>query len=338
MKPSFPSGARPVPGRRQVVATLACAVAGLATTWRAHAAGTPDPQRFPRKPVTLVVPYSAGGGTDIVGRLLAQKLGDRWGQSVLVDNRTGANGVIGSGHVAKSPPDGYTLLLVVGSHAVNPALMRSIPYDTVNAFTSITNVATSPMVLVVAARGPYRNLPDLLAAARKDELGVGNSEGQTRLTTELVRQAAGLKTVEVPYKGGAPMMVDIIGGHLPMGYTSVLTALPHVQAGNMRVVGVAARERLAVFPDAMTFAEAGVPGVESLSWYGLFGPAGMPAALVEQIGTDLRAACADPAVVSQLRDQGATLLLGSPAELDRFVRAEAAKWAAVAQRGGIRPE
>ena len=338
MKPSFPSGARPVPGRRQVVATLACAVAGLATTWRAHAAGTPDPQRFPRKPVTLVVPYSAGGGTDIVGRLLAQKLGDRWGQSVLVDNRTGANGVIGSGHVAKSPPDGYTLLLVVGSHAVNPVLMRSLPYDTLNAFTSITNVATSPMVLVVAARGPYRNLPDLLAAARKDELGVGNSEGQTRLTTELVRQAAGLKTVEVPYKGGAPMMVDIIGGHLPMGYTSVLTALPHVQAGNMRVVGVAARERLAVFPDAMTFAEAGVPGVESLSWYGLFGPAGMPAALVEQIGTDLRAACADPAVVSQLRDQGATLLLGSPAELDRFVRAEAAKWAAVAQRGGIRPE
>ena len=338
MKPSFRSSARPIPGRRQVVAALAGAVAAIASPWQAQAAGTPDPQRFPRKPVTLVVPYSAGGGTDIVGRMLAQKLGDRWGQSVLVDNRTGANGVIGSAHVAKSPPDGYTLLLVVGSHAVNPALMRSIPYDTVNAFTSITNVATSPMVLVVAARGPYKNLPELLAAARKDELGVGNSEGQTRLTGELVRQAAGLKTVEVPYKGGAPMMVDIIGGHLPMGYTSVLTALPHVQAGNMRVVGVAARERLAVFPEAMTFAEAGVPGVESLSWYGMFGPAGMPPALVEQVGADLRAVCADPAVVSQLRDQGAQLVLGSPADLDRFVRAEAAKWAAVAQRGGIKPE
>jgi tripartite-type tricarboxylate transporter receptor subunit TctC len=339
MKPSFFS-APALPSRRRAVAALAGAVAGIAAPWSAHAAGTPEPAqtRFPRKPVTLVVPYSAGGGTDIVGRLLAQKLGDRWGQSVLVDNRTGANGVIGSAHVSKSPPDGYTLLLVVGSHAVNPALMRSIPYDTVNAFTSITNVAVSPMVLVVAARGPYRNLPELLAAARKDELGVGNSEGQTRLTGELVRQAAGLKTVEVPYKGGAPMMVDIIGGHLPMGYTSVLTALPHVQAGNMRVVGVAARERLNVFPDAMTFAEAGVPGVESLSWYGMFGPAGMPPALVEQIGNDLRAVCAEPAVVSQLRDQGAQLVLGSPADLDRFVRAEAAKWAAVAQRGGIKPE
>ncbi len=293
---------------------------------------------FPRKPVTLVVPYSPGGGTDIVGRLLAQKLSERWGQSVVVDNRTGANGVIGSHHVSKAPPDGYTLLLVVGSHAVNPTLMKTMPYDTVNAFTSITNVATSPMVMVVSAKGPYKTLPDLLKAARTTELGVGNSEGQTRLTGELIRQAAGLKTVEVPYKGGAPMMVDIIGGHLPMGLTSVLTALPHVQAGNLRVVGVASRERLNVFPDAMTYAEAGVPGVESLSWYGMFGPAGMPAPLVEQIVGDLRAVCADPAVLAQLRGQGAQLVLGSPAELDTFVRAEASKWATVAQRGGIRPE
>jgi len=321
------------PTRRTAVGAALGLLATAATGVRAA-----DAAPFPRKPVTLVVPYSAGGGTDIVGRLLAQKLSDRWGQSVLVDNRTGANGVIGSGMVAKAPPDGYTLLLVVGSHAVNPTLMKSLPYDTVTAFTAITNVATSPMVLVVSAKGPYKTLPDLLAAARTQELGVGNSEGQTRLTGELVRQAAGLKTVEVAYKGGAPMMVDVIGGHLPMGYTSVLTALPHVQAGNMRVVGVAGRERISAFPDAMTFAEAGVPGVESLSWYGMFGPAGMPAPLVEQIGRDLRAVCADPAVVKQLGDQGAKLLLGSPAELDRFVRAEAAKWAAVAQRGGIRSE
>ncbi|QHI99897.1 tripartite tricarboxylate transporter substrate binding protein [Xylophilus rhododendri] len=307
-----------------------------AAPWAARAA-TPA-ARFPQKPVTLVVPYAAGGGTDIVGRLLAQKLGDRWGQSVLVDNRTGANGVIGTAHVAKSPPDGYTLLLVVGSHALNPVLMKTLPYDTLSAFTPITNVAVSPMVLVVASKGSYKTLPDLLTAARKEELGVGNSEGQTRLTGELVRQAAGLKTVEVAYKGGAPMMVDIIGGHLPMGYTSVLTALPHVQAGNMRVLGVAARERLAVFPDAMTFAEAGVPGVESLSWYGMFGPAGLPAALVEQINADLRAVCNEPAVAGQLRDQGAQLVLSSPAELDRFVRSEAAKWATVAQRGNIKPE
>ncbi|WP_232533138.1 MULTISPECIES: tripartite tricarboxylate transporter substrate binding protein [Ramlibacter] len=307
-------------------------MAALAFTRPVLAAG------FPAKPVSLVVPYSPGGGTDIVGRQLAQKLADRWGQSVLVDNRTGANGVIGSALVSKSSPDGYSLLLVVGSHAVNPALMKKMPYDTLSAFTSITNVATSPMVLVVSAKGPHKALPDLLKASREQELGVGYSEGQTRLTGELMRQAAGLKTVEVAYKGGAPMMVDIIGGHLPMGFTSVLTALPHVQAGNLRVVGVASRERIAVFPDAMTFAEAGVPGIESLSWYGMFGPAGMPPALVDQIVRDLRAVCADPAVVSQLRDQGAQLVLAGPADLDRFVRSEAAKWATVAQRGGIKPE
>jgi tripartite-type tricarboxylate transporter receptor subunit TctC len=307
-------------------------LAALAFAKPALAAG------YPTKPVTLVVPYSPGGGTDIVGRQLAQKLSDRWGQPMVVDNRTGANGVIGSNLVSKAPADGYTLLLVVGSHAVNPALMKKLPYDTLSAFTPITNVATSPMVLVVSAKGPYKTLPDLLTAARTQELGVGNSEGQTRLTGELMRQAAGLKTVEVFYKGGAPMMVDIIGGHLPMGFTSVLTALPHVQAGNLRVVGVAGRERIGVFPDAMTFAEAGVQGVESLSWYGMFGPAGMPSALVEQIGRELRAVCADPAVANQLRDQGAQLVLGSPAELDRFLRSEAAKWATVAQRGGIKPE
>ena len=307
-------------------------LAALAFAKPALAAG------YPTKPVTLVVPYSPGGGTDIVGRQLAQKLSDRWGQPMVVDNRTGANGVIGSNLVSKAPADGYTLLLVVGSHAVNPALMKKLPYDTLSAFTPITNVATSPMVLVVSAKGPYKTLPDLLTAARTQELGVGNSEGQTRLTGELMRQAAGLKTVEVFYKGGAPMMVDIIGGHLPMGFTSVLTALPHVQAGNLRVVGVAGRERIGVFPDAMTFAEAGVQGVESLSWYGMFGPAGMPSALVEQIGRELRAVCADPVVANQLRDQGAQLVLGSPAELDRFLRSEAAKWATVAQRGGIKPE
>ncbi len=322
-----------------------CAAPGAFTRRRALAslgtlalAGPARAQSYPSKTVTLVVPYSPGGGTDIVGRLLAQKLSERWGQSVVVDNRTGANGVIGSHSVAKAAPDGYTLMLVVGSHAVNPTLMKTMPYNTVNAFTSITNVATSPMVLVVAAKGPYKTLPDLLQAARTQELGVGNSEGQTRLTGEMIRQAAGLKTVEVPYKGGAPMMVDIIGGHLPMGLTSVLTALPHVQAGNLRVVGVAARERLNVFPDAMTYAEAGVAGVESLSWYGMFGPAGMAPALVEQIGRELRAVGTDPAVVAQLRGQGAQLVLSSPAELDRFVRAEAGKWATVAQRGGIRPE
>jgi tripartite-type tricarboxylate transporter receptor subunit TctC len=319
------------PNRRTALAALASMAATGA--WAQAPAG-----KYPSKPVTLVVPYSAGGGTDIVGRLMAQRLSDLWGQSVVVDNRTGANGVIGSNFVSRAPADGHTLLLVVGSHAVNPVLMKSLPYDTDKAFTPITNIANSPSVLVVQAAGPYKTLRDVLEAARKEPLGVGYSEGQTRLTGEMIRQAGKLQTTGVPYKGGAPIMVDIIGGHLPMGVTSVLTALPHVRSGALRVVGVADTKRMALFPDAMTFKEAGLDGVESLSWYGLFGPAGLPAPIVAQINEDLKKVAADPAVKKQMEEQGAHVTLTPPAEFRSFLAAETKKWTQVAQRGGITAE
>jgi tripartite-type tricarboxylate transporter receptor subunit TctC len=319
------------PNRRTALAALA----SLAT---AGAWAQAPAAKFPSKAVTLVVPYSAGGGTDIVGRLMAQRLSELWGQSVVVDNRTGANGVIGSNFVSRAPADGHTLLLVVGSHAVNPVLMKSLPYDTDKAFTPITNIANSPSVLVVQAAGPYKTLRDVLDAARKEPLGVGYSEGQTRLTGEMIRQAGKLQTTGVPYKGGAPIMVDIIGGHLPMGVTSVLTALPHVRSGALRVVGVADTKRMALFPDAMTFKEAGLDGVESLSWYGLFGPAGLPAPIVAQINEDLKKVAADPAVKKQMEEQGAHVTLTPPAEFRSFLAAETKKWTLVAQRGGITAE
>ncbi|MDD0814089.1 tripartite tricarboxylate transporter substrate binding protein [Curvibacter sp. HBC28] len=321
------------PTRRALGLALA---AGLASPLL-HAQG--NAARWPgNKPVTIVVPYSPGGGTDIVARTVAQRLSELWGVSVVVDNRTGANGVIGSAYVAKAAPDGYSLLMVVGSHAINPVLMKSLPYDTGRAFTPVTRLADSPMVLVVSAQGPYKTLNELLAVARKEPLGVGYSEGQTRLTGELMRQAGGLKTEGVPYKGGAPIMVDIIGGHLPMGVTSVLTALPHVQSGKLRVIGVAAAERLAIFPDAMTFREAGLPQVESLSWYGLFGPAGLSPELVSQINEDLKKVTSEPALQRQMNDQGAKVVLTPPAEFAKFLQQEQSKWARVAQQGGIQPE
>ena len=323
----------PPPNRRQLLAGLA-SLAAVGTGGGAFAQGA----KYPSKAVTLVVPYSAGGGTDIVGRLMAQRLSELWGQSVVVDNRTGANGVIGSNFVSRAPADGHTLLLVVGSHAVNPVLMKSLPYDTDKAFTPITNIANSPSVLVVQAAGPYKTLRDVLEAARKEPLGVGYSEGQTRLTGEMIRQAGKLQTTGVPYKGGAPIMVDIIGGHLPMGVTSVLTALPHVRSGALRVVGVADTKRMALFPDAMTFKEAGLDGVESLSWYGLFGPAGLPAPIVAQINEDLKKVAADPAVKKQMEEQGAHVTLTPPAEFRSFLAAETKKWTLVAQRGGITAE
>ncbi len=324
---------RALPGLTRRTA-LAAGAALLASGARAQ----PEAGPFPTKPVTLIVPYSAGGGTDIIGRLVAQRLSELWGQSVVVDNRTGANGVIGTAHVAKSPPDGHTLLLVVGSHAINPVLMKSLPYDTATAFTPLTNIASSPAVLVAATNGPYKTLADVVKAGHTTELAAGYSENQTRLTVELIRQAGNLKMVGVPYKGGAPVMVDVIGGHLPLGVTSVLTALPHVQSGALRVVGVAADKRMPIFPDAMTFDEAGVKGVESVNWYGMFGPAGMPDALVAQIVGDVRKVMTGPGVAEQIRAQGAQLVLSSSADFRKFVSAEAGKWAQVAQRGGITAE
>lgn len=316
--------------RRTAVAALASLAAMSA--WSQTAAA-----KFPGKPVTLVVPYAAGGGTDIVGRLLAHKLSELWGVSVVVDNRTGANGVIGSSYVAKAAPDGHTLL-TVSSHVINPVLMKSMPYDTAKAFTPVTNIGSSPMVLVATANGPYKTLTDVIQVARSEALAVGYSEGQTRLTAELIRQAGQLQLTGIPYRGGAPIMADIIGGHLPLGVTSVLTALPHVQSAALRVVGVAADQRMAIFPDAMTFNEVGLRGVESINWYGLFGPAGMPAEVVTQINQDLKKAMADPAVIKQMQAQGAHLMLTPPAEFRRFLAAETEKWALVAQRGGIKAE
>jgi tripartite-type tricarboxylate transporter receptor subunit TctC len=216
--------------------------------------------------------------------------------------------------------------------------MKTMPYDTDKAFTPITNIATSPSVLVVQANGPYKTLPDLLAAARKEQQGIGYSEGQTRLTGEMIKQAGKLQTVGVPYKGAAPMLTDIIGGHLPMGVTSVVSALPHVKSGNLRVIGVADSKRMAAFPDAMTFKEAGLPGVESLNWYGLFGPAGLPAPIVEQINRDLKAAASDPEVAMQVENQGANLVFAPPAEFKRFLASERTKWKLVAERSNIQPE
>ncbi|VFR83276.1 Tricarboxylate transport protein TctC [plant metagenome] len=319
--------------QRMTLGALACATALAAVS--ASVAAVDD---WPRRPVTMIVPYAPGGGTDIVARLIAQKLSLQWKQPVVVENRPGANGVIGTSHVAKAEPDGYTMMMVVGSHALNPILLKSLPYDTAKDFTPITRLAISPMVLVVAQDNPSKDLKALVEAARGKQMGVGYSEGTTQLTGELFRQEGNLKTTPVPYKGGAQIMVDIMGGHLEMGFTSVLTALPHVTGGKLRVIGVAADERMDIFPEAMTFKEAGLGGVQSLNWYGLFGPKGLPADVVARINADLRTATDDPAVAKQMKDQGAQVVLTPPAEFDAFMREEQAKWSKVAERGGIKPQ
>ncbi len=282
-----------------------------------------------------MVPYSPGGGTDIVARLVGNKLSEIWGQSVIVENKPGANGVIGSADIARSQPDGYKIMLVVGSHIINPVLTKSVPYNTDTDFTPITRLAVSPLVLVVPKEGKYADLKSFIDLGKKNDVSIGYSEGQTQLTGELIRQKAGVKVIPVPYKGGSPLMVDIIGGHVESGVTSVLTALPHVKSGKLKVIGIAGDKPVDAFPEATTFSQAGFPGVQSLSWYGLFGPKGMPDSVVSKINESLLKATQDPVIAKQLADQGAIVTLDTPAEFNTFLKDEKKKWTEVAKAGNI---
>lgn len=315
--------------------TLIQAALAMTLTTTLGTAAAQSTASWPTKPVTLIVPYSPGGGTDIIARLVGAKLSELWGQSVVVENKAGANGVIGSVDVQRAAPDGYKIMLVVGSHVINPVLTKSVPFDPVADFTPITRLATSPLVLVVQNNDKYPDLASFIEQGRKSDVSIGYSEGQTQLTGELIRQAAGVKTVPVPYKGGSPLMVDIIGGHVESGVTSVLTALPHVHSGKLKVIGVADKAPNAAFPGVATFHDAGYPAVESLSWYGLFGPKGMSQEIVERIRTDLKRVTEDPTVAKQLKDQGATILIDSSDDFRKFLADEKTKWAEVAKKGGI---
>lgn len=315
--------------------TLGLSVVALSLVAICPASFAADTTAWPTKAVTLMVPYAPGGGTDIIARLVGSKLSEIWGQSVIIENKAGANGAIGSAEIARSAPDGYKIMLVVGSHVINPILTKSVPYDSVNDFTPITLLAGSPMVLVVQKDGKYPDLASFIKQGRQTDISVGYSEGQTQLTGELIKQKAGIKVVPVPYKGGSPLMVDIIGGHVESGVTSVLTALPHVKSGKLMVIGTTDEKKLAVFPNAVTFKEAGYPEVESLSWYGLFGPKGMPDAVVQKILDGLIKATQDPAIAKQLDEQGAIVILNKPAEFKTFLDKETVKWTEVAKNGNI---
>ena len=322
-------------GRRLALKLAGVAASLLLTGTGAIAAET---AAWPTKPVTLMVPYAGGGGTDILARLVGSKLAEIWGQSVIVENKAGANGVIGSAEIARSAPDGYKVMLVVGSHVINSILTKSVPFDSLTDFTPITLLAASPMVLVVQKDGKFPDLETFIKKGKQAPISVGYSEGATQLTGELIRQKAGIQVVPVPYKGGAPLMIDIIGGHVDSGVTSVLTALPHVKSGKLMVIGTTADKKLEMYPNAVTFKQAGYPQVEALSWYGLFGPKGMPEDVVRKFHDSLIKATQDPTIAKQLEEQGATVSLNSQADFIKFLEGEKIKWAEVAKAGNIQQE
>lgn len=298
---------------------------------------------FPTRPIRLVVPYPAGGGTDIVGRVLGQKLHESLGQPVVIDNRGGAGGSIGTGMAAKSAPDGYTLVLVPTSHVINPSIYAKLPYDTERDFAPITMVASAAILMAVNPRVPANTIRDFVEAAKARPQTLANygSAGAGtvfHLTGELFNQLAGLSLQHVPYRGGAPTITALLAGEIPLAFETMLALQPHVRAGTVRALAVTSPRRSAIMPDIPTTAEAGFPTLVADNSYALFAPAGTPAPILARLHDATVAALALPGVRDQLREQGAEVVGNSPAELAAYVTAEIPKWAALVRQAGMKPE
>lgn len=295
---------------------------------------------YPTRPVTLVVPFPAGGSTDLVARLVAAGMAEALGRQVVVENRGGAGGNTGSAAVAKSPPDGHTILMgTVATHALNPALYGEMPYDAVEDFAPVSLLALVPNVLVVNPgfpAGSVAELVDLLRAA-PGKYGYASAGNGTpaHLSAELFKSMAGVDMVHVPYRGAGPALVDVMGGHVPIMFDNLPPSLEHIRAGRLRGLGVTTRGRAPAAPDLPTVAET-LPGYETYSWNALFAPAGTPGAVVDRLNAAALAALADPGVAATLGELGATTVGSTPEELAAHVRAELAKWAPIVKASGAR--
>ncbi len=300
-------------------------------------------EAYPAKPVRIVVAYPPGGASDVTARLLAQKLGEFWGQQVVVDNRPGANGIVALEHVAKQPADGYTLLMAnLGPNAINPAIYSKLPYDPIRDFTAITLTTMVPQVLVAGPGLEARSLKELLDFARanpaKLSYGNGGNGSANHLGVELMAALAGVSFTAIPYKGDAPAMLDTMSGQLAMTLPTVVAASPHIKSGKLRALAVSTKARVASLPDVPTMQEAGVAGYESSSWGGIMGPGGMAAPVVNRIHTDTVRALRLPDIQEKLGGLGATVLAQGPADFATFLQAEIRKWDGVAKRANIRLE
>lgn len=315
-------------------------IAGIALLGANAAASAQD--AYPSRPVHLYVPFPPGGAVDIVGRLLGDELSKRWGQGVVIENRPGAGGVIASEAAAKAPADGYTLILVATGHALNPYLYEKLPYDSFKDFTPISLVGTSPNMLLVRADSPFKTLSDVIAAARAKpgQLSFGHAGNGTspHLAGELLKYMAKIDIVAVPYKGGAPALTDLIGGHIPMTFNNIPESIAQVTAGAVRPLGVTTAARSPVLPDVPTIAESGLPGYDTGVWWGILGPAGLPPAIKAKLAQD----CADvvklPAVRERLLALGATPIGSSPEEFAALIRSDYEKWGPIIKAAGIRGE
>ncbi|MEP7182331.1 MAG: tripartite tricarboxylate transporter substrate binding protein [Betaproteobacteria bacterium] len=296
---------------------------------------------FPSKPVRLVVPFPAGGPLDATGRAIAQKLTEAWGQSVVVDNRPGAGGNIGADLVAKSAPDGYTVVMgALSTHAVNPSLYPSMPYDAVRDFTPITLVATTPNVLVVNPTLPVNSVKELIAYAKanpgKLSFGSGSNGSAGHLAGELFKVDAGVDMVHIPYKGAAPAMQALLAGDTQLMFDNLASSMPQVKAGKLRALAVTTAQRSKLVPELPTMAEAGVPGFDIATWFGLLAPAGTPPAVIAKWNADVVTILKSPEMRDRLAAQGAEAAPTTPTEFAQFIGRELTKYARIVKASGAK--
>lgn len=301
-------------------------------------------QDYPTRPIQLVVAYPPGGATDIIGRLVAQVLGDRLGRPFVVENRGGASGMLGARYVANAAPDGYTIIIATATtHAVDPTLFKDdIGYDAIKDFTAISYVGFTPLVLVTNPSVPVSNVQELLAYIKSKNGDISYANGGTgsvpHMAGELFNAMAGIKVQTIPYKGDAPATNDVIGGHLPYMFAHLPVALPFIKSGQLKALGVTTKERSAFAPDIPTIAEQGLPGYEIVTWWGLFGPANMPKQIVGKLNDALRVSLNQPDIKQHFFSLGYETKPDSPEEFAAFVKAENDKWRKVIIDAGIQAE
>lgn len=292
-------------------------------------------QTYPAKPIRLIVPYPAGGPADVLARLIGQKLTEKWGQAVLVDNRGGANTIIGMDLTAKAAPDGYTLVIGTTAMATNPGLVATLPFDGIRDFAPITNLVYSSFVLVVHPSVPANSVQELIALgrARPGQLsfGSGGTGSPTHLSGELFKTMTRVDMVHIAYKGMAPALADLLAGQIQVLFSDPLVALPHVKSGRLRALGVTSAKRFASAPEIPTIAEAGLSGYESGVWYGVLAPAGTPPPVIGQIHSEIVAILALPEVKDRLNLIGGTVIGDTPEAFAAFIKAETAKWTPLAR-------
>jgi tripartite-type tricarboxylate transporter receptor subunit TctC len=317
--------------------SLLITAAGLLLALTSFAAA----QDYPNRPIRLIIPFPPGGSNDVVGRMIATQMSERLGKQVIVDNRAGAGGVVGTEIASKAPPDGYTLLVISLAHAVNPWLYK-LPYDPIKDFTPVGILASGPNVLVVNPQLPVNSVKELLVLAKQKpgdlqyaSAGIGSFQ---HLGGELFKLEAGVDILHIPFKGGGPAMIDVIGGHTKIMFSSLVQTTPHIKSGKLRALGTGGAKRSSVLPDVPTIAEAGVPSYLAVNWWGIVAPTGTPQAIVDRLGKALSEVQNSPEVNKQFTSEGAEIVRMTPAEFGGFMVKEMSKWEHVVKQGGIKAE